>query len=325
MNRSYFGGLLSALLAVVMAPAIAGTYPERPVRLVVPYSAGGGIDASARVFAEGMARELGQPVIVENRPGAGGMIGADAVAKAVADGYTLLFAGNSELTISPQLYQKVAYDPVKDFVPIMLIAESPTVVVGSLSLPAKTLAEALTLGRQDSSLLSVATTGIGTPHHCAVEALKNISGVNMLHVPYKGAAPATVDVLSGQTKMAIVGAPPVLPHIRSGKLHAFAVLQARRSSLMPDVPTIKEASGLDGLDIFATWYGLMAPSGMPSQVAAILQNAAARVLKQPDVQERLAGLGTEVQAVPGPQFAARLEAESASYKELIQRYGIKPN
>lgn len=308
-----------------MAPALASAYPEKPIRMIVPYSAGGGIDTSARLFAEGLSQKLGQPIIVENRPGAGGMIGAEAVAKSPADGYTLLFAGNSELTISPQLYHKAPYNPVKDFAPIMLVAESPTLVVGNLSLKANTLRDALNLGRHDPSLLSVATAGIGTPHHIAVETLSSLSGVNLLHVPYKGAAPATLAVLGGQTKMAITGLPPVLPYIKSGKLHAFAVLQPQRSALIPNVPTIKEASGLDGLDIFATWYGLLAPSGTSPEVTNVLENAATLVLSKPELRSKLAALGTEVQAIPSAQFATRIQTESERYKNLIKRYDIKPN
>ncbi|GAB2906234.1 Bug family tripartite tricarboxylate transporter substrate binding protein [Paralcaligenes ginsengisoli] len=325
MRRKLYLGMLLALFSTCAQPVYAGVYPAKPIRMIVPYSAGGGIDTAARLFANGMSKVLGQAIIVENKPGAGGMIGAETVARSDPDGYTLLFAGNSELTIGPQLYPKATYDPIKSFTPIMLVAESPTVIVGNPSLKAATLRDALELGRRDPALLSVGTAGIGTPHHCALEALKHLSGVSMMHVPYKGAAPATIDVLSGQVNMAIVGAPPVLPYIRSGKLKAFAVLQPRRSALLPDVPTAKEATGLDGLDIFATWYGLLSPSRTPSAVTDALQQAAKTVLGQAEVREKMAKLGTEVQAIPGAQFAARIRTEAASYKELIQRYGIKPN
>lgn len=302
--------------------AHAGTYPDRPIRMIVPYSAGGGIDASARVFAKAMSQDLHTPIIVENRPGAGGMIGAEAVVRAAPDGYTVLFAGNPELTSSPRFYTHAPYDPIKDLKPVAMVAESPTVVVASPSLDAATLKEALAQGRRDPSLLTVATAGVGTTHHFALEALKHKSGVNLLHVPYKGAAPATMAVLGGQTKMAIVGLPPALPYIKSGRLRAYAVLQPQRSRFLPGVPTIKEATGLDGLDFFATWYGLVVPAGTAQPVVAVLENAARRVLAEPQLARNLAAQGTEVRPLFGKDFAQRILHEWEQYGQLARQYGI---
>jgi tripartite-type tricarboxylate transporter receptor subunit TctC len=302
--------------------ARAEGYPSRPIRMIVPYSAGGGIDATARLFAKGMAQQLHTSIVVENRPGAGGMIGAEAVVRAAPDGYTVLFAGNPELGSSPRFYGHAPYDPVKDLLPVALVAESPTVIVASSSLQAATLKDALALGRRDPDLLTVATAGVGTTHHFALEALKHKSGVNLLHVPYKGAAPATMAVLGGQTKMAIVGLPPALPYIKSGRLRAYAVLQPERSAFLPGVPTIEQATGLKGLDFFATWYGLVVPARTPDAVVATLEKAARSVLAEPQLASALAAQGTEVKPLFGADFAQRIRREWDLYGDLAQQYGI---
>jgi tripartite-type tricarboxylate transporter receptor subunit TctC len=302
--------------------AHAAGYPSRPIRMIVPYSAGGGIDATARLFAKAMGQELHASIVVENRPGAGGMIGAEAVVRAAPDGYTVLFSGNPELGSSPRFYGHAPYDPIEDLRPVALVAESPTVVVAAASLQAATLRDALALGRKDPTLLTVATAGVGTTHHFALEALRHKSGVNLLHVPYKGAAPATMAVLGGQTQMAIVGLPPALPYIKSGRLRAYAVLQPQRSPFLPAVPTIEQATGMHGLDFFATWYGLMLPARTPDAVAAVLEKAARRVLAEPQLARALAAQGTEVRPLFGADFARRIRREWDLYGELAQQYGI---
>lgn len=314
--------LLCLAAFVCGGAAHAESYPSRPIRMIVPYAAGGGIDATARLFAKAMAQRLHASIIVENRPGAGGMIGAEAAVRAAPDGYTVLFSGNPELGSSPRFYGHAPYNPTKDLRPVAMVAESPTVVVASPSLQAATLRDALALGRKDPALLTVATAGVGTTHHFALEALRHKSGVNLLHVPYKGAAPATMAVLGGQTKMAIVGLPPAWPYIKSGRLLAYAVLQPERSSFLPEVPTIEQATGMKGLDAFATWYGLVVPARTPDAVVAVLEKAARKVLAEPQLAQALAVQGTEVRPLFGADFGRRIQREWDLYGKLVQQYGI---
>jgi tripartite-type tricarboxylate transporter receptor subunit TctC len=222
-------------LLVASSFANAQNYPASPVKIIVPYVAGGGIDAVARMLAQGMQQELGQAFIVDNRGGAGGLIGADAAAKAAPDGYTLLLGGNPELTITPSLQAKPPYNSTTAFTQIVLVAQSQNVFVANPSLGAKTLREALEAAKKKPGGISIATPGNGTAMHIAVELLRQETGLEITHVPYKGAAPATLAALSGEVTFALVGAPPALPHIQSGKLVALAVTQPKRSALLPNV------------------------------------------------------------------------------------------
>ncbi len=293
--------------------------------MIVPYAAGGGLDAVARMLAKGMAEELKQAVIVDNRPGAGGLLGAEVVAKSAPDGYTLLMAGNPELTISPSLQAKPTYSAVNDFTPIVLVAQSPNVLVANTSLGARTLREALEAAKKAPAGLSIGTPGNGTPQHIAVEVLKSQTGLDIVHVPYKGAAPATLAAVSGEATFALIGAPPVLPHLASGKLVALAVTQTPRSPLVASVPTIGEALGVMADADFLTWYGLLAPSRTPATALQALEKAAFAVLSKPDVRPQLAALGTDLVAMPSGQFAERMRTESKRYAELIKRFNIKGN
>jgi tripartite-type tricarboxylate transporter receptor subunit TctC len=291
--------------------------------MVVPYAAGGGIDAVARMLAQGMAEELHQPVVVDNRAGAGGMLGAEAVAKAQADGYTVLLAGNPELNITPQLQAKATYSAVNDFAPVVLVSQSPNILVASSSLGAKTLREALDVARKGSGGISIGTPGNGSPQHIAVEVLRMQTGMDIMHVPYKGAGPATIAALSGEVTFALVGAPPVLPHINSGKLVALAVTQPKRSPLVPNVPTVGEALGMMQNDDFVTWYGLLVPAKTPPETTTVLSKAAFSVLNRSDSRSRLAALGTDLVAMPAEPFAERMRQETRIYGEVIKRFGIK--
>lgn len=323
MNRRTLLAALGATSLSTLGPVWARDYPSTPIRMVVPYAAGGGIDAVARMLAQGMGEELGQSVIVDNRPGAGGTLGADSVAKAAADGYTVLLAGNSELTIGPWLQDKPSYSAANDFTPVVLVAQSPNVLVAHPSLGAKTLRAALDAGRRLRGGLSIATPGNGTPQHIAVELLRAQTGIDIVHVPYKGAAPATTAALAGEVTMALVGAPPVLPHIGSGKLVALAVTQPQRSPLVAEVPTLGEAIGAMAEDDIVTWYGLLVPSRAPAPVVQTLERAAFAVLRRPDTRSRLATLGTDLMATPRAQFAERMRNESKRYAEIIKRFGIR--
>lgn len=321
MNRRQLIVTLAA--ASCASAARAQAYPSTTIRMVVPYSAGGGIDGVARTLAQAMSEELKQPIIIDNKPGAGGMLGAEAVARATPDGYTVLLAGNPELTITPWIASRTPYVAEKDFSPVVLVAQSPNVLVGNPSLGAKTLREAIEAARKAPAGLSVGTPGNGTPQHIAIELLRAQAKIDFVHVPYKGAAPATVGVVGGETSFALVGAPPVLPHIAAGKLVALAVTQPQRSPLLPNVPTLGEALGVLGKEDFVAWYGLLAPAKAPPEVARTLEKAALAALARPDVKTRIAGMGSDLMATPSQAFAERMRAESKRYGEIVKRFGIK--
>lgn len=323
MQRRTALATLGASMLGAMTPAWAQGFPNAPVKLIVPYSAGGGADAVARLLALGMGEELKQGVIVDNRAGAGGMVGAEAVAKAAPDGYTVLFAGNPELTIVPWLHPKLSYAPLTDFTPVVLVSQSPNVLVATPSLGATTLRAALDAARKAPGGITIGTPGNGTPQHVAVELLRQQTGMDIVHVPYKGASPATVAALGGEVSFALVGAPPLLPHLASGKLVPLAVTQPKRSPLVPTVPTVGEAIGLMRDDDFVAWYGVLVPSRTPPEAVKQLEQAAFAVLKRPGMQARLASLGTDLVALPGDRFSQRMRDESKRYAEIIQRFGIK--
>lgn len=302
--------------------ARAPTYPTKPIRMIVPYAAGGGLDVVTRNVAQAMSELLGQAIVVENKTGAGGTIGAEAVSRAAPDGYTVLMAGNPELVIAPALTPAaVRYSVAKDFLPIMLVAESPNIIFAHPSVTGS-LADIVT-GRLTVEP-AVGTPGQGSPQHIALEVLNASSKQKLVHVPYKGAAPAVADTIGGQIKLGIVGAPPVLPNLKVGKLRALAVTQAKRSPIAPEIPTVEEVTGIKGLEMFTTWYGLLAPAGTPPQAAEALQKAAATVLARPEMKAKLAALGTDVVALPGTQFADRMKVELKRYEEVVQRFNIKP-
>ncbi len=324
MFKHWIVRVIALAFAASAGAAVAQPYPNKPIRMVVPYAPGGGLDAITRLVAQQMSEGLGQSIVVENRAGAGGMIGAEAVAKAAPDGYTVLMAGNPELVITPTLTASQRYSVTKDFIPIMLVAESPNIVVANASVKASLRDMLQGVDRGDGPI-SIGTPGQGSPQHMTVEVLKSLSRANWTHVPYKGAGPAIVDVLGGQTQLSLTGAPPLLPHIRSGKLKALAVTQPRRSSRIPDVPTVEEASGVKGLDAYSTWYGLLVPAGTPPAVVDSLQKSIAAVLARPEVKQKINEMGSEVIALQGAAFADRIRSESRRYEEVIRRFNIKPD
>lgn len=322
-RRTTLGALGALAFSAWTGPARAQAWPTAPVRMVVPYAAGGGIDAVARLVAQGLADELKQPFNVDNRGGAGGMLGAELVAKATPDGYTVLLAGNPELTITPTLQGRAAYAPLTDFTPVALVSQSPNVLVAGSALGARTVKEALAAARKAPAGLSIGTPGNGTPQHIAVELLRAQTGLDLLHVPYRGAGPATIAALGGECSLALVGAPPVLPHVASGKLVALAVTQPRRSPLLPEVPTIAEAANLLRDEDLLAWYGLLVPARTPAELVQALEKAVFAVLRKPDTQQRLTALGTDLVAMPSAPFAERMRNESRRYAEIIRRFSIK--
>lgn len=315
-------GLMVGLSAVACGTAMAQPYPAKPVRIVASYAAGGGVDMMARLLAEQLTRQLGQSVVVENRPGAGGAIGAEAVAKSAPDGYTLLAGGNPELTFLPVIQEKLAYDPLKDFTPLMLVAHVPAVLVVPANSGIQTMAQFMERARSDKGL-AYGTPGRGTPMHLAFELMNAQHGTRLLHVPYKGGGPATSDVVAGQIEAAVINAPPLLSHIQSGKLRALAVVQGERSALLPTVPTLKEATGIDG--IYApSWFALSAPARLSADIRVRLEEELRRAVAEPELKARLQKAGMDVVGLSSARMGQAMASEAAYNASLVKRLGYKP-
>ncbi|HTI48278.1 MAG TPA: tripartite tricarboxylate transporter substrate binding protein [Casimicrobiaceae bacterium] len=310
-----------ALFALTAVAARGDTFPSRPIRIVVPFAAGGATDLIARVVGQKLTESLGQAVVVENRPGASGMIGADLVAKAPPDGYTLLMASTAEIAINPSLYSKMSYDPQKDLAPITLAGVTPLILVVNPASPLHSVADIVKEAKAHPGTISFASAGNGSVQHLSGELVKVLTSTDMVHVPYKGAAPALTDVLSGQVTMFFSGMPPAMPHVKSGKLRALAVTTPKRSPAAPDVPTMAEA-GVQGFDI-SNWFGLLAPAGTPPGILDKLHDEAVKALMQPTVKERLAEQGAEVVADSREHFGAFIKAEADKYAKLIKVSGAK--
>jgi tripartite-type tricarboxylate transporter receptor subunit TctC len=313
---------LLALAAVAVAPgAAAQSYPSRAVKLVVPFPPGGPLDATGRLVAQKLTDAWGQPVVVENKPGAGGNIGADLVAKSAPDGYTILLGALSTHAINPTLYPNMPYDAVKDFAPITLLATTPNVLVVNPSLPVSSVKELIAYAKANPGKLAFGSGSNGSAGHLAGELFKVETGTDVIHVPYKGAAPAMQGLLAGDVQFMFDNLASATPQVKAGKLKALAVTTARRSPLAPDLPTMTEA-GLPGFDI-TTWYGLMAPAGTPSAIVAKWNAEVTRILNAPDVKERLAAQGAEAAPMTPDQFAAFIKAEIPKYARVIKASGAK--
>jgi len=316
---------LASWLAVVAglaaaAPAAAQTpYPARPVTLVVPQAAGGTNDIVGRLVGQALGEVMNASVVVDNRPGAGGNIGTQLVARSPRDGHTLLMTISSSQAINPALYRNPGFDPVKDFRPVGLIGTVPNVLLVNPSFPANTLGEFLALARRPGTDYQYASAGNGTLNHLLGEMLNDMAGIRLQHVPYKGVAPAINDVLGGQLPIVFASLPSALPHIRGGKLRALAVSGARRSPTLPDVPAIAESvPGYDG----TLWIGLFAPAGLPPDVQTTLQDATTRALARPDLRDRLEQQGVEIAPPTTPaQFAALLQADLAKWGRIVKSSG----
>ena len=311
--------LLSVLLCAGAA-AQTPAYPTKPVRFIVPSAAGGGTDIIARAISLRLGEVLGQQFVVDNRPGAGQMIGIELAARSPADGYTILMAA-STLAINPIMYKKVTYDPLRDFAPITQAASLPNVLVVHPSLAVKSLAELIAYAKQHPGQLNFASAGIGTSPQMSVELLKSMAGIDMVHVPYKGTAPGVVDLLAGQVLVMAPNVLTALPHIKSGKLRALAVTSAKRSVALPDIPTVAE-SGLAGYDS-TQWYGVLAPAGTPRAVVARLHDEIVRALRDPDVMKRLAADGAEPVGSTPEDFAAFIRSESEKWAKVAAAAGIR--
>ena len=313
--------VLSALLAAHAALTHAQGYPAKPVRMVIPYPPGGGNDTLGRLFAAKLGERLGQPFVVENRPGAGTMIGTEAAAKSAPDGYTILLSSIATHALSPNLYSRVPYDPVKDFAPITLLGIAPTVLVVYSDLPAKNLAELVALAKSKPGQLAYASGGNGTPPHINAEVFKSVAGVDLLHVAYKGGGPALVDLMAGRVHVMLDTAASAMPHVRAGKLRALALSAPKRSAEYPDLPTFAEA-GLPQYDTNA-WYSMHAPAGTPADIVRRLNAELVAILRDPDVAARFKQLSTEPVGNSPEQFAAFVRAELDKYARIIKAAGIK--
>ena len=304
---------LAALLAA--GPALADTWPSKPVTLVVPFPAGGTTDVLARALAEKLTLSLGQPVIVESKPGAGATLGADHVAKSRADGHTLL-VGAVHHTIASSVYKKLPYDFQKDFAPITTIALVPNVLVVNANTPARNVAELVALLKAKPGEANYGSNGNGTAQHLIGTQFENMTGTNFGHIPYKGSGPLTTDLLGGQITMSFDTVTPVLPHIKAGKLRALAVTTARRSAALPDVPTLDEA-GLKGFNI-GTWFGVLAPAATPKDVLARLNTEMVKVIQSADFRKRMDEIGAEPIGNSAELMAQQIKAETEKFAKLVK-------
>ena len=309
------------LLATLVAGAQAQNYPTRPIRFIVPIAAGGGADLVARVIAERLSRNLGQQVVVENRAGGGTVIGAELVARSPADGYTWLLGTATSHAINASLVKKLPYDPVKDFSPIALVAVLPQIIVIHPALPAANLTDFIALAKKRPGEILFGSPGNGSNNQLGAEMLNIVAGIKTLHVPYKGAGPAITDLLAGHLQFMFTTIPPALPQVKAGRLRALAVAGAKRSALLPELPTTAE-QGARGVEA-ASWNGILLPAGAPRDIITRLHAEIGVVMKQPEVIERLAGAGVEAAMMSPEEFAAYIESETARYAKVVKSSGAR--
>ena len=324
--RAAYALIFSAVAAVtasdVRAQAdVASAYPVKPVRYVVPWPAGGGGDVLGRAVALRLAEVLNQPVIVDNRAGAAGIIGTEAVARAAPDGYTLLQANTPILCINPGAYSKLPYDPVQSFEPVALVNTGALIVLVHPSVPVRSVGELVALGKARPGQLNYASSGSGTSAHLAAEMFKRASGVDMVHIPYKGAAPAMIDLIAGQASVMFGDMITAMPHVRSGRLHALAVTSTKRAAVMPDIPTIRESGG-PGLEA-AVWSGILVPRGTPAPIVARLNRALVGIVESPDFRARMLATGGEPLSSTPQQFAELLRTELARWSQAARDAGVR--
>ena len=310
-----------ALIAGCAAPAwAAAPYPTKPVRIVVTYVPGGNTDVAARLVSPHLTDNLGQTIIIDNRGGAGGVVGTEIVARAVPDGYTLLFGTSAGLSINPQLQPKLPYDVERDFAPISLLVINPQLMVASLGLPANTVGEFLKLARAQPGKINYASVGVGSPNHLGMELLKTMTGIDIIHIPYKGSAPAVLDLMAGNVSVFFSSVPVMVQHVRSGKLKALAVGSAARSPAAPEVPTVAE-SGVPGFE-YVVWYGLFAPSGTPRAIVARLNEAVVKSLRLPQLDQQLRQQGSEPRPTSPEEAGKFMKAEHARWSRVVKATGL---
>jgi tripartite-type tricarboxylate transporter receptor subunit TctC len=321
-RRLAFSIPAAAALAASVPAAVAQDWPGKPIRIVVPFAAGGTSDILARTLGEKLQGVLGQTVLVENKAGAGGVIGADAVAKSPSDGYTLLLGTISSHAINPALQPRMPYDAAKDFAPVMLLGSISNVLLVGPNQPYKTVADIVGAAKASPGSIAFASAGQGSSQHMSGETFKLLAGAALTHVPYKGSAPAIQDVIGGQIPMSFETVTVALPHVKAGKVRALAVTSARRSGAMPDVPTLQEA-GVPGFDV-ASWQALYAPAGTPPAIVARLNAELAKIIAAPEVKAKMEGLGLEYSPNTPEQFAEFGRRELAKWAKIVKDGNVKP-
>jgi tripartite-type tricarboxylate transporter receptor subunit TctC len=308
------------LIALTIGGASAQDYPTRPVRMVVPYAAGGPVDIVARITAQKLSETLSQQVVVDNRAGAGGNIALEVVARSTPDGYTLLMGANGTNAINPSLYKKMPVDPEKDLAPVSMVASSAMILVVHPSLPVANVKQLIALARAKPGAVTYASSGSGSTAHLSGELFKSMARVDLLHVPYKGAGPALIDLVAGQVQTMITGVSSTLPYVKAGRLKPLGVSSEKRQLLLPDVPTIAEQ--LPGYEV-ATWYGVFVPAGTPKPVVDKLNQSLVKIFVTPDAQARLAAVGADARTNTPEQFAQAVSKERAKWAVLIRESGAR--
>ena len=306
--------------ALFAVPASA-QYPAKPVHIVAPSAPGDGSDLTARLIADQLSAALGQPVVVDNKPGAGGVVGTEFAARQPADGYTLIMANAGSHAINAALYSKLSYDPAKDFMPVALVSVSPNLMTVNPSVPVKSVAEFIAYAKANPGAINYASGGNGSSAHLSAELFKSMAGVKMNHVPYKGATPALTDLIGGQVQLMIGNLPPILPHVKSGKLRALAVTTSKRHPGLPDVPTVAE-SGLAGFETVA-WFGLFAPAGTPRDVVTRLNREVNAIIARPEIREKLLAMGMEPTPGTPEDYGARQARDIAKWKKVVAESGAR--
>jgi len=314
--------LLAALLAAAMPAALhAQAWPSKPIRIIAPSTPGDAPDVIARLIADKLTPVLGQQVVVENKPGAGGVVGSDAVAKAAPDGYTLIMGNAGSHGINAAVYTKLPYDIQRDFVPVSQVAVAPNVVVINPAVPATSVAEFIAYAKSQPGKLAYASGGNGSSAHMSMELFKSMAGVDIQHIPYKGSSPALTDLVGGQVAIFIGNMPPTVPLIKGGKLRALAVTTKSRSALMPELPTMAEA-GLPGYETVA-WFGVLAPAGTPPEIVNRLSVEIGKIARSPEMREKLLAMGAEPVGGSPEEFKQVIDRDIAKWKPLAQKVGIK--
>ena len=330
MNQSYrprqvLAALLLGALALAASPPIAAqdAWPNRPVRIVVPFAAGGATDVVARALAKDLSELWGQPVVIDNRGGAGGNIGADVVAKSTPDGYTILMASGSILTVNPHIYAKLPFDAKKDFIPVTNVASGPQLVVVHPSVPANNVKELVALSKSKPGAVNFGSAGIGSQTHMAAENFVVAAGIDATHVPYKGEAPALADLIAGQIQLVVANVAPATPHVNNGTIRAIAVTSSARSPTLPNVPTVAE-SGVPGFENTG-WFGLVAPAGTPPAIIARIHADTVKVLQGKEMRDRLSGQGMAPVGNAPAAFSAAIDEESKRWEQVVKSRNLKVN
>jgi tripartite-type tricarboxylate transporter receptor subunit TctC len=318
--KQWMNLLLGAALAAVSAVASAQPFPSKPLKIIVPSTPGDGSDVLARAIGQKLSERWGQPVVIENRPGAGGVVGTEAAARSTADGYTVIMGNAGSHAINQALYPKLSYDVVRDFAPITLVASAPNVFVVNPSVPAKTVAEFIALAKKEPGKYSFASGGTGSSAHLNGEMLKAFAGIEMTHVPYKGSSPAVTDLIGGQVQLMIGNLPPILPHIKSGKVRALGVSTATRFAATPDLPPVGDT--VPGYESLA-WFGLFAPAATPKDALTKWHTDVVAVLALPEIRERVAQLGFEVVGNTPEAYAALVKNDIAKWQRVVKVSGAK--